>query len=524
MKKDYGEKMNKKDIYIKLKTMMAERPAYAAGAGIILMMILIAAFSGSGDKGKDGSRDPLYTVEKGSLTISIKESGTTRDKDEIILKNEAGASLKIATLLDEGTMVQPGDLILELDSTELEDDQQSMNITVKNAEAKLIAADENLAITKNQAKANVDKATLDYKFAKLAREKYIKGLQPQDLEKAEATITLAEENLQRAEQDYNWSKQLHDKGFITKKELDTDKLSVKQRQIALRDAELTREILIKYTHPEETETVKANVEQGEMALERAERKAKADIVTAEANMLAQKAGFATLKKKLAKLEEQLVACNIIAPTNGMVVHATTGGGHRHAARERMEIGTTVFYRQELVRLSGQGAMIVEMSVQEASRPKLKENMRANIKIDALPGQRFSGKVSHIGILPDSAQGWLNPDLKVYACEVELDGTNADIRPGMKAEVEIIIEQHENAFYVPLQCVLRIDGKPTVFVKKLTGYDKRAVETGLDNSVMIHILSGLNKGEKVMLAPPLEEAIKKNGNGKHPTAPSSKPKK
>ena len=73
------------------------------------------------------------------------------------------------------------------------------------------------------------------------------------------------------------------------------------------------------------------------------------------------------------------------------------------------------------------------------------------------------------------------------------------------------------------------GSPTVYVARRGGrFEPREVETGLDNNRMIHIVSGLEPGDRVWLAPPLEEAeVTENGglpegmlNGETPVVPAA----
>ena len=59
-----------------------------------------------------------------------------------------------------------------------------------------------------------------------------------------------------------------------------------------------------------------------------------------------------------------------------------------------------------------------------------------------------------------------------------------------------------AIAVPIQAVVGRGDESLVYVAKGSGTESRRVETGLDNNSMIHILSGLEPGEKVLLTPPL----------------------
>ena len=102
---------------------------------------------------------------------------------------------------------------------------------------------------------------------------------------------------------------------------------------------------------------------------------------------------------------------------------------------------------------------------------------------------------------------MNPDLKTYDTVVRMNnGGNMDLlRSGLGCKAEIIIEQYDEATYVPIQAVIRVGGKPTVYVAKRSRFVPREVEVGLDNNIMIVIKSGLEPGEIISLAPPLDQA-------------------
>jgi hypothetical protein len=101
--------------------------------------------------------------------------------------------------------------------------------------------------------------------------------------------------------------------------------------------------------------------------------------------------------------------------------------------------------------------------------------------------------------------WMNPDLKVYNSEIYLDSNDSALRTGMSCKAEIIVEQYEEAIYVPVQAVLRVGGVPTVYVPAGETFEARQVEIGLDNDRMVRVTDGLEPGEVVLLTPPLKAA-------------------
>jgi hypothetical protein len=106
---------------------------------------------------------------------------------------------------------------------------------------------------------------------------------------------------------------------------------------------------------------------------------------------------------------------------------------------------------------------------------------------------------------------MNPDLKVYNTDVYLEGNIPSLRTGMSCKVDIIVEQYDDAVYVPVQTVLRVGGESTVFVVKDGSIEERKVKVGLDNRRMIRIISGLDEGEVVSLTPPLKSAAVEPGS-------------
>jgi hypothetical protein len=138
--------------------------------------------------------------------------------------------------------------------------------------------------------------------------------------------------------------------------------------------------------------------------------------------------------------------------------------------------------------------------------KVKINMPVQVTVDALPGQIFAGYVAKIAPLPDPQSTFMNPDLKVYNADIFIESNGVELRTGMSCNVEIIIEQHKDAIYVPVQTVIRVKGVPTVYVVEGSSYKPRQVRIGLDNNRMVHVLEGLKPGEYVLLTPPLASGV------------------
>lgn len=480
----------------------------------IVIVVFLAAFAGGavlwfGGFGADNQSvtdTPTFTVKRGPLTISVTESGTIKARDQVILKNEVEGRTSIIWLIKEGAKVKKGDLLVELDSSELVDNKVDQEIRVQNAEASYISAKENLEVVKNQAQSDIDKAQLAFDFSKQDLKKYIEGEYPNQLQEAEAKITLAQEELARARETLKWSKKLYEEKFISQTELQADELAEKKRALDLKLAQNNLDLLKNFTYQRELAQLESDVKQAEMALERTTRKARANVVQAEADLKAREAEYNRQKDKLRKIEEQIEKTKIYSPVDSQVIYATSAqrGGWRRRD-EPLDEGQEVRERQELIYLPTADLAKAEVDIHESSLEKIRLGLPAVITVDALPGQKFYGTVAQIAPLPDAQSMWMNPDLKVYNTDINIDNHAGALRTGMSCQAEIVIERYEDTLYVPVQAVLRVGRDNTAFVFNGRDFEPRKIEIGLDNNRMVRIISGLEKGEVVNLAPPLKAA-------------------
>jgi len=474
---------------------------------ISIVAVIAAAIFVSGQilKSKNGSESdgPIYQVKRGSLTISFVESGTIKAREQTIIKNEVEGKTSIISIIPEGTVAKKGDLLVELDASTLEDQKIDREISVQNAEAAYISAKENLAVVENQAKSDVDLAKLTLDFARQDLEKYIQGEYPYELDKADADIKLAEEELIRAEQTLEWSQKLYAEKYIAQTELQGDEIAAKKNTLDVELAKKSKDLLADYTYKRNLAQFKSDVSQAEMAMERTERKANANVIQAQAELKAKESEYQRQKDKLAKIEDQIKKAKVYAPDDGLVIYATSTKTSRNI--EPLDIGRAVQEREELIYLPIGNASMAEVMVHEVYLKKTNIGLPAIITVDALPGKTFYGTVKTIAPLPDARSMWMNPDLKVYTTEVYIDGNDPMLRTGMSCQAEIIVKQYEDAIYIPIQAVIRVGTEPTVYVKTGNLSQPRQVKVGLDNNKVIHILEGLKEGEIVLLNPPLKSA-------------------
>ena len=482
---------------MKKKTATAAAVLAAAAAAAALL-------ARGGAKRHDGAAEAWAAAVRGRLVIDLAEDGEIKPSQQLTLKSEVEGRHSIIYIIPEGTMVKKGDLLVELDVSSTVDEKVDQEIAVKNVESGLEMKKEDLEIAKNKAASDIELAEQDLAFAKEDLVKYEEGEYPNNLSETKGAVALAEQELEQAREKYEWSKKLHEEDFLSESELKSDELSWRHHELSLETAKGNLELLRKYTYKREIAKLRSDVKQKEAALDRVRRQAASSIIQEESALRAKESEYNRQKQKLDKIEQQIAKAKITAPMDGQVIYATSNQ-RPWDNQEPLKEGVEVWERRDLIFLPTADTFVASTVVRESALSGLATGMPVRVTCDALPGKDFSGVLSKISPMPDTGRRWMNPDIKEYPAEVRIDGGVGELKNGMGCRVRIILAEYEDAVSVPVQCVVRVGGRACVWVKTPRGPERRTVETGLDNNRFVHVLSGLEGGEEVLLVPPLAES-------------------
>ena len=207
----------------------------------------------------------MHPVQRGVFVHDVTENGNVESANNVEIRCEVeshGAGTMIIWIIPEGTYVEPApdwepsepgeeppDLLVKLDSSALEDKRIQQQIVC------------------NSSRAAVTQAENNFKTAVIAKEEYLDGTYQEEKKKLEGNITLAEEELIRAQQYLSDSKVLHAKGFISDRELQGDELDVERKKIERERAMTSMEVLEKYTKPKKLLQLEADINIAQAKLE-----------------------------------------------------------------------------------------------------------------------------------------------------------------------------------------------------------------------------------------------------------------
>ncbi len=450
---------------------------------VIAMVLLVAGgaagwyvLANSSFTVSGGDSGPVFhTVERGEFIHDITERGNVESASNVEIKcevqSQGSQGTMILWVIEEGKHVEPGDVLVTLDSSKLEDSEVKQQITCNTSEAAVI-----------QAQSNYDTSVI-------ALEEYIEGTFKEARLRIENQIFSAKEALRIAEQNLKHSQRLLAKGYVTALEVESYEFGMKkaQKDLDARETELVG--LEKYTYEKTTKDLQANIKTAEARLKSEEHSHKLD------------------KEKLELLQTQIEGCTITAPEPGQVVYANITN-MRGGSETIIEEGTSVRERQTIIRLPDPERMQVKAKINEARVALVVKGMPSSVELDAFPDQILRGEVEKVNEYPIPTS-WFSGSVKEYETIIKItqEELPEGLRPGLTAEIKIRVERTPDVLQVPVQAVFEHGGKHyCVLAGKNEGeWESREVTIGSTNDKFVIIEekkagedTGLSEGEKVVL--------------------------
>jgi HlyD family secretion protein len=408
-----------------------------------------------------------YQVRKGTLEVTVNERGNLESAENKDVHNLVEGTTTIIFIEPEGKEVKKGDKVVELDAATLRDNYKNQQITTKQAEAAYA------------------QAMLTREVAEVAVKEYREGTYKQQLETVNGDIALAEAEVSRAQDRLIWTSQMVDKKYISPAQKQSETLALNKAKFTLEQTQTSKKVLQDFTYEKTLKELGAEVE-----------KAKSD-------ELAKKATFELEKDKEEKLVKQIRNCILLAPGDGLVVYANEPGRMGGNQQIQIEEGASVRERQKIFSLPDITQMRVNTKVHESMVNKIAEGkgLRAKIRVDAFATQELTGRVSGVNPMADQ-NAMFGSDIKVYTTFVTIEGSLPGLRPGMSAQVEILVERKDDVLSIPVQALLEIKGKNFVWLKQGDHFTQLEVTLGLSNDKLVEIKSGLKEGDQVAMTPTL----------------------
>tara|TARA_B110000858_G_C17809997_1_gene480604 strand:- start:4827 stop:6908 length:2082 start_codon:yes stop_codon:yes gene_type:complete len=330
------------------------------------------------------------------------------------------------------------------------------------------------------------------------------GEAKQQLRELQDDLQVAQEELLLAKDRIAGQRRLEARGFITPTELEAEELNLNKANNKMEQEETSLKLYIQYTFPKEAEKKLSDYENAVMGYQRQVKENIAEKAQEAARYSSAERKYNLERVKLADVNEQIELATITAQRPGLVVYGDSNQNsmrYRSNSQEAVQEGSTVRERQSILTIPDMREMAVKVNIHESAVQRVAIGQSVRVSVDAFPDEQLTGIVTKVAVVADSANSFLNPDLKVYPTTITIDGTHEWLRPGMSAEIEILVRSLEDVIYVPIQAVTYFDDKNVVYVASRGRPERREIEVGTFSESYIEVVSGLEEGEEVLMLPP-----------------------
>lgn len=461
----------------------------------------------------------LYEVGRADFDINTIATGELRARNQVEVRSTVEQESTITEIIPEGTFVKKGDLLVRLnaESTQQRLDEESLEL--ENARAAVVAANEAYEIQLSENDSARRAAELKLALAQLTLEQWMQGDFESKRQELRRGVETAEKDFERLGDKLQQSEALYQAGYYSKDQLQQDELEFERAEAALEKAILAHDIYYEYEYPKEKRQKSSDVEEAEAEVERVLRQNASRLVSKEADKRNRAKALEIREQKYEKLRQQLEAATIRAPSDGLVVYATSLEQSRWGDDSGpLQVGSKVWPQMTLIVLPDTTEMLASVKVHESLAGRIQKGMPCTIKIDALGDRRFTGRVDSVGILAEQTSRWMDPTLREYSVKIAIDtpasqdGASA-LRPSMRCEAEITLGRVAEALTIPIQAVHSEGLLRFVYMPAESGkYKRRPVRVGQRSDRFAEIRVGVNSGDRVLLRKPATtELVARGGN-------------
>ena len=199
------------------------------------------------------------------------------------------------------------------------------------------------------------------------------------------------------------------------------------------------------------------------------------------------------KNRLERAQKELALCTIVADRAGLVIYPKSEDWEN---APKIEEGGTVNKDQTLLLMPDLTQMQVKVGIHESVIDRLTTGMDAGITLNR---ERLSGKVSSVASVAKPA-GWWTGNVVKYDTLVSLPSGKNGLRPGMSAEVEIVLARHSDVLTIPTNACLETQNGFLCWVKGKLGIERRVLVLGDSSHMFIEVHQGVQEGEQTILDP------------------------
>ncbi len=399
---------------------------------------------------------PTHTISREELLVTITEQGTLESSDNTEIKCRVRGESTVNWVIEGGAIVKPGDDLVRLDTLALED---AIAERTKFAHA---------------TRSGAERFRADVARAELAIPEYLEGRYRSQMMTLEKDLAIAESGLLSAQNMLRHAEMMAQRGYVSELEIEDREFAVTQAELLVKSKKLDIEVLANFSKKMELETLNGNLNAARAKLAAEEERAKMDAI----------------RRDLAI--EELQYCTIKAERSGMVIYPSAA---QWKDVPEIEAGATVHMDQVLLLMPDLSKMQVKVGIHESVIERIKPGLEAKI---TLPDRSLDGKVKSVSSVTRPA-GWWTGNVVKYDTIIELPSVGG-LKPGMSAEVKVLIKRYEDVLTIPVTAVVQTATEDLCWIRTPQGLERRLLQLGDTDDTSLIVEGGLQEGEEVVINP------------------------
>jgi RND family efflux transporter MFP subunit len=248
----------------------------------------------------------------------------------------------------------------------------------------------------------------------------------------------------------------------------------------------------------EGEEAKLKVSNAEQALREAEQKLNSDRASARASIqgkieTSRKAAF-----DVQRAETALSKMTLKAPAAGMVSLVPVW---HPEGRSPFKPGDRAWPGAPIAELPDADSLRISAHVDETERGRLAPKQLVTLHLDAIPDRQFTGTIEEISTLAseDFSAGWPIP--RNFDVRIILDQSDPRLKPGMTAQVTVIVDRVRDALSIPVEGSFQKEGETLAYVWSGSKFRPQAIEISRRSGDRILVAKGLQPGDRIALQDP-----------------------
>ncbi len=415
--------------------------------------------------GKSVPEHLSHVVEARVLDVTLTEQGTVQSAENTEIKCRVRGFSTVTYVIEAGSEVEAGDVLVQLDTKRVED-----------------------AISKHTTESHTARATLEESIATLnqrllAEDAYLEGEYKTRLQKLERQLKVARTNLETAEMHLANSRSMFNRGFVTLLEVESNEFTVTRATLELEVIETDLRVLEKYTRNMRLETIRGG------------------LASAKSKKEADESGLAMDEGRRDRAIKELEHCVIKASKPGLVIYPSSAAWKD---TPDVTVGAGVRRDQTLLLMPNLSKMQVKVGIHESMIARVHVGMDATV---TLANSTLDGKVSSVASVARPA-GWWTGNVVKYDVIIDLPSRD-DLKPGMTAEVDLLLASYSNIVSIPVASVVQTEEGCFCWVKRGDEFVRTPIIIGDGNEIFLIVERGLELGDEVALSPKAVMAVEKD---------------